>query len=407
MGQATRLTRTELYEKLWAEPTTRVARTYGISDVGLAKLCDRHDIPRPPRGYWARLQHGQHPPKTPLPNPDQNQTIELADRPSLPDVEKVAGKVQPIPIRVADSLRECLDLVSRAKEELQAARTDEDGIIIAAERRALDIRTSKNCVYRALLIFDAVLKECMRHSFPVGKGPAVTVEGHSITLGIHEIVDSVREPDDGIDFNKPYEFGHSRVKSRRVATGRLVLSITDGRDYWAVGTRSSWRDTDKQRIEERLDKVIPTLVRTAEAARQHKEEQKQRAEKERLEAIEHAKVAEQRAKRLKQHRAEKINLTKLLEESEDFHRSKKLRNFIAAVRAKHEQNGQIDPDSEISRWLEWAMHHADRIDPLTESQPSILDEHFQEDDPRPTWGVPQPAVPKSYWEQRNWWNRNR
>ncbi len=32
---------------------------YGLSDVGLAKVCKRHDIPRPPVGYWAKVEHGK------------------------------------------------------------------------------------------------------------------------------------------------------------------------------------------------------------------------------------------------------------------------------------------------------------------------------------------------------------
>src|SRR4051812_17851738 len=49
-----RTTRQELYEAVWAEPVERVALRLGLSDVGLGKLCRRHNIPAPPRGYWAR-----------------------------------------------------------------------------------------------------------------------------------------------------------------------------------------------------------------------------------------------------------------------------------------------------------------------------------------------------------------
>jgi hypothetical protein len=41
------LTRDELYAQVWAEPMTRVSRQYGLSDRGLAKLCDRMGFPRP------------------------------------------------------------------------------------------------------------------------------------------------------------------------------------------------------------------------------------------------------------------------------------------------------------------------------------------------------------------------
>ena len=60
MPKTTRtITRKQLYEKVWSTPMTAISKEYGLSDVGMAKLCKRHDIPRPPRGYWAQVQHGQ------------------------------------------------------------------------------------------------------------------------------------------------------------------------------------------------------------------------------------------------------------------------------------------------------------------------------------------------------------
>jgi hypothetical protein len=36
-----------------------VARQLGISDRGLAKICVRHAVPFPPRGYWAKVAAGK------------------------------------------------------------------------------------------------------------------------------------------------------------------------------------------------------------------------------------------------------------------------------------------------------------------------------------------------------------
>lgn len=70
--------RSELYEKVWAKPMIRLARELGISDVGLAKACRRHSVPVPPRGYWAKLQAGQTPPRTPLPAPELDLVVDFA-----------------------------------------------------------------------------------------------------------------------------------------------------------------------------------------------------------------------------------------------------------------------------------------------------------------------------------------
>jgi hypothetical protein len=53
-----RISRKDLYELIWSEPMTSLAKRFGISDVGLAKVCRRSDIPAPPRGYWAKVSAG-------------------------------------------------------------------------------------------------------------------------------------------------------------------------------------------------------------------------------------------------------------------------------------------------------------------------------------------------------------
>jgi hypothetical protein len=63
------LDRSQLYERVWTTPISKLAAEFGLSDRGLAKLCERHNIPRPPRGYWAKLEAGQAPKKTPPPAP--------------------------------------------------------------------------------------------------------------------------------------------------------------------------------------------------------------------------------------------------------------------------------------------------------------------------------------------------
>jgi hypothetical protein len=44
--------RQELYEKVWQFPLRKLATEYGISDVGLAKVCRKLDIPLPGLGHW-------------------------------------------------------------------------------------------------------------------------------------------------------------------------------------------------------------------------------------------------------------------------------------------------------------------------------------------------------------------
>jgi hypothetical protein len=58
------LTRDELYKLVWSRPMSQLSREYSISDVGLAKICKKHKVPYPPRGYWAKVRNG-HKVRTP------------------------------------------------------------------------------------------------------------------------------------------------------------------------------------------------------------------------------------------------------------------------------------------------------------------------------------------------------
>jgi hypothetical protein len=53
------LTRQELYDLVWSTPMIKLAEQFGLSDVGLTKICDRHRVPTPPRGYWAKKDAGK------------------------------------------------------------------------------------------------------------------------------------------------------------------------------------------------------------------------------------------------------------------------------------------------------------------------------------------------------------
>ena len=62
----TNLSREEIFALVWERPATEVARELGVSDVALGKLCRRLQVPKPPRGYWARVASGKKPRRPPL-----------------------------------------------------------------------------------------------------------------------------------------------------------------------------------------------------------------------------------------------------------------------------------------------------------------------------------------------------
>jgi ankyrin repeat protein len=58
--------RQKIYEEIWLEPMQHVAKRYGMSDVGLGKICKKLAIPRPGVGYWAKKAAGKPVPGQPV-----------------------------------------------------------------------------------------------------------------------------------------------------------------------------------------------------------------------------------------------------------------------------------------------------------------------------------------------------
>ena len=61
------LSREELYKLVRAEPMTEVGQDFQISERAMVKICNRKQVPVPPRGYWAKKNAGKSVAKPQLP----------------------------------------------------------------------------------------------------------------------------------------------------------------------------------------------------------------------------------------------------------------------------------------------------------------------------------------------------
>ena len=111
------MTREELYNLVWEKPITHLAKQFGLSDVGLRKICIKYGIPLPRRGYWARLQHGKRDPKTSLEFENHNPVVRLPD-------EGTAAKSEQMSLmrKLAKQDKEAIEPVHRDPERFKDAR---------------------------------------------------------------------------------------------------------------------------------------------------------------------------------------------------------------------------------------------------------------------------------------------
>lgn len=88
--------RKEPYDQVWASPIREVAKRYPISDVALAKICARLDVPRPPRGHWAKKAVGKEGPQLPIaPSAYHEQRARKLDPGRLPERAKQDAQLRP------------------------------------------------------------------------------------------------------------------------------------------------------------------------------------------------------------------------------------------------------------------------------------------------------------------------
>jgi hypothetical protein len=329
------LTRGELYGQVWAIPTIRLAKTYGLSDVALGKVCKKYRIPKPPPGYWAKVRHGRNIPRTPLPPIDgaELQQVRIFRRPDSPDrnnKEHFAEAVHEEAITVPGRLQSPHLLVEQTVKTLRGIAADETGLLRSRAKDCLDIAVSKGSLDRAMLLMDTMVKALEARGYSVSVATegnkAVTVAkvlNESIQIQLWELVNR-RQRELTQKEKKEQERWpcmYSRPRYEYSPSGHQALYIVG---YLGEGFRRVWCDGKKQKIEHCLDSFLRGLLIAAEelkADRIRREQcQKEREEKERRHMEEERRRREEEAK-----------VQKLKDLVACWDESRRIREFLGAV----------------------------------------------------------------------------
>ena len=375
-------TREQLYELLWQKPAVRIAEEFGISDVGLAKICARHGIPKPSRGYWARAEDNR-PPRTVMPAAKNPRPIRIPVMvPDEPDAQELSSQAAAEKragerIVVAERLRRPCELVQAARAALKDADADELGIL-ESPSASLDLHVSRGQLSRALRIADALIKAFRERGWEteIHDGRTlVDVDGIAIGVRIEESTETVQQPVKP-DLDSGYSFHYNQFDTVRRPSGSLSVMIREEDRMWSTQQRN-WNDSKKRGVEERLHQVIVGMLRLAAAVKSHQIQQEKEA-RERQERERRLEAARQEQARLRDElRREKGRAEFLLEQAERWRVSQNLRQFIDEVRDQGKL-AELEIDGQgVETWATWALQHADRLDPFAVSPPSILDDEKQ------------------------------
>jgi hypothetical protein len=168
------VTRETLYEEVWSEPITVVAARYGVSGSFFARVCARLNVPRPPRGYWARHAVGKATKRLALPEacPQDELAWSLGGEPvraprPLPKPPEATRRPRR---RLAGARPSLHPLIRGAREHFEAAR-ERDDYLRPTKKLLVDLVVSKGALARALAVANELFLLLEERGHPVSFAP--------------------------------------------------------------------------------------------------------------------------------------------------------------------------------------------------------------------------------------------
>ena len=133
------VSREQLYELVWSMPMTKVAEKFSVSGSYMARVCSVLRVPRPERGYWAKLNVGKASARPPLPEALPGDQLMWPQGGDLPlAAHGVANTVaNPVASRARRIVTGTHGLIRGAKQHYETGYKVEDGQLLRPYKRLL------------------------------------------------------------------------------------------------------------------------------------------------------------------------------------------------------------------------------------------------------------------------------
>lgn len=321
------ISREELYALVWAEPMTKVSARFEVSGSYMARICTILNVPRPPRGHWAKLAHGKKSPREPLPEArpgdqltwSQDGPIERQPRPKqAPRSVRSRSKrgAKPAPDHVHHLIRGAKRLIEHSR------RIDEGAYLKPYKKLVVDVTSSKACLDKALGFANELFNALVSAGHRVVIAPAdeefrraiiderevpdtkrdpyryygglwspqrptvVYVDQVAIGLAVVEMSEKVlfryvggkyvREADYVPPRSNRYHSDYTFTTTREIPSGRLRLAAFS--PYRPVDWEERWDETKKDGLRSRIKSIVRTVETEAVALVGKLEEAERQAE---------------------------------------------------------------------------------------------------------------------------------
>lgn len=377
------ITREELYEAVWTESVQSLAKALGISDVGLAKICKKLNVPRPGRGYWAKAPAARKVLKKLLPplSADQAESYRVSldatqggsawSREALQHLAEEGVRIPTISPEVGstgvhpliETYRGMIERVGTKVKELMAEKACLAVIVSPGQLdRSMDLLQRIFTGFEEQGYHPEVLPPDPRGQSQYGYSQSkpsqtgVRIKGVFVAFQLMEAIETLEVP-------APVQPARTtrtnvyvpppRPTYEQVGTGRLTLEILDPAPY---GMRKRWQDSGTKTIEKSLDSFFRAVMAIAE--HQHeKEQERERQRKDEEEAKRRKQEAEARRAELEARRHDLESRMLDLQEAEA------IRHFMQRVREDAQRRGVVlEADEEIGEWVAWVEGLAEALE---------------------------------------------
>lgn len=147
------VTREELYALVWSQPMTKIAEKFDVSGSYMARVCSSLKVPRPERGYWAKLAFGKAPANRELPDAQPGDPLVWDNDLGGDSIPKPVPKPPMLSPkrRVNRPVRGIHPLIVAGKPHFSHVRPDDEGKLLRPFKRLmLDVTASKASLEKAL-----------------------------------------------------------------------------------------------------------------------------------------------------------------------------------------------------------------------------------------------------------------
>lgn len=358
-------TRESLYEQVWITPMVKLSKEYGLSDVGLAKICRKHNIPRPPRGYWNKLAAGQKLKRDPLPEGDNvNISIDIdVNKARKKEIEEAVQVKRKGLAQVAPALAKAEEkthpLAQRFLKMLPNARVDEDGLSEMSRVDLPKVKVSVACGERLAFFLSQVFQAVQELRIELGRDietgeMLLKRDGFDVALFVEELLErKEREPTEEEKRKPSWEWDlHTWVPTGKIKVHLQSSHWFSGRKSWKEGKRKTiinFIPDVVQRIDEVLTQMAEERLEKIRREKEREEERRRYYEQERIQehkgCLRKAKLARERSL---------VRSARLWEESQ------RIMRFAQECEDRWSPN---IPEERV-QWLLWARKVACKLDPL-------------------------------------------